>query len=72
MLDWHGEREAKASLMEAVENVCRAGILTRDLGGTASTKDVTKAVCDEIERLGKWRRVGAGDVTQARQCSAWM
>jgi isocitrate/isopropylmalate dehydrogenase len=38
--------------MEAVENVCSAGILTRDLGGTANTKEVTKAVCKEIERLG--------------------
>lgn len=48
MLGWLGEEDAKAILIEAVENVCRAGILTRDLGGTAMTKDVTKAVCDEI------------------------
>jgi isocitrate/isopropylmalate dehydrogenase len=53
MLGWLGEEGAKTRLMEAVENVCRAGILTRDLGGTASTKDVTKAVCEEIERLEK-------------------
>jgi isocitrate/isopropylmalate dehydrogenase len=53
MLGWLGEEDAKAILMEAVENVCRAGILTRDLGGTTMTKDVTKAVCDEIERLEK-------------------
>lgn len=53
MLAWLGEEDAKKRLMEAVENVCRAGILTRDLGGTANTKDVTKEVCDEIEHLGK-------------------
>jgi len=52
MLEWLGEQEAHVRLMEAVENVCRAGILTRDLGGSASTKEVTKAVCDEISRLG--------------------
>ncbi|PMD32812.1 tartrate dehydrogenase/decarboxylase ttuC [Hyaloscypha variabilis F] len=53
MLEWLGEQDAKERLMEAVENVCQAGILTKDLGGTATTKDVTKAVCDEIARLGK-------------------
>lgn len=49
---WLGEDEAKVLLMKAVENVCEKGILTKDLGGTAMTKDVTKAVCEEIERLG--------------------
>ncbi len=53
MLEWLGEQDAKERLMEAVENVCQVGILTKDLGGTATTKDVTKAVCDEIARLGK-------------------
>jgi len=52
MLRWLGEEGAADRLMEAIENVCSAGILTRDLGGTANTMDVTKAVCDEIERLG--------------------
>jgi isocitrate/isopropylmalate dehydrogenase len=52
MLGWLGEEGAKARLMEAVKNVCSAGILTKDLGGTANTKDVTRAVCEEIERLG--------------------
>lgn len=37
--------------MKAVENVCERGIMTKDLGGTAMTKDVTRAVCEEIERL---------------------
>lgn len=49
---WLGEEDAKNLLMKAVENVCEKGILTKDLGGTAMTKDVTKAVCDEIESLG--------------------
>ncbi|CZR50318.1 probable isocitrate/isopropylmalate dehydrogenase [Phialocephala subalpina] len=51
MLGWLGEEDAKELLMKAVEGVCEAGILTKDLGGAAMTKDVTKAVCEEIERL---------------------
>ena len=53
MLSWIGEEEAKDLLMKAVENVCANGITTRDLGGTANTKEVTQAVCKEIKRLGK-------------------
>jgi isocitrate/isopropylmalate dehydrogenase len=53
MLGWLGEQDAKEKLMACVERVCENGVLTRDLGGTAYTKDVTKAVCDEIEKLGR-------------------
>ncbi|TID19459.1 tartrate dehydrogenase/decarboxylase ttuC [Venturia nashicola] len=54
MLAWLGEEDASRSLLECVENVCEQGILTKDLGGTAKTKDVTEAVCREIEsKLGK-------------------
>ncbi|MDC9836335.1 tartrate dehydrogenase [Rhizobium binxianense] len=48
MLDHLGEQEASARLMRAVEAVTGAGILTPDVGGTATTKDVTDAVCDAI------------------------
>ncbi|EJT01907.1 tartrate dehydrogenase [Rhizobium sp. CCGE 510] len=48
MLDHLGEQEAAARLMRAVEAVTGAGILTPDVGGTATTKDVTDAVCDAI------------------------
>ena len=51
MLAWIGEEDASKKLMICVENVCKAGILTRDLGGTANTKEVTQAVCDEIVKL---------------------
>jgi isocitrate/isopropylmalate dehydrogenase len=50
MLDWIGEKEAAGVLMEAVENVTGAGIMTKDLGGSAMTKDVTAAVIKEIEK----------------------
>jgi isocitrate/isopropylmalate dehydrogenase len=54
MLAWLGEEDASRQLLDCVEKVCEQGILTKDLGGSASTKDVTKAVCCEIEsRLGK-------------------
>src|SRR5262249_7352275 len=48
MLDHLGEKDASARLMRAVEQVTGAGILTPDVGGTATTKDVTKAVIDAI------------------------
>jgi tartrate dehydrogenase/decarboxylase/D-malate dehydrogenase len=48
MLEHLGEPAAAAALMAAVEQVCEAGILTPDLGGTATTRDVTRAVCEAI------------------------
>jgi tartrate dehydrogenase len=51
MLGWLGEDHAKDKLMECVEKVCENGVLTKDLGGTATTKEVTSAVCREIEKL---------------------
>jgi tartrate dehydrogenase/decarboxylase/D-malate dehydrogenase len=48
MLDHLGEQDAAARLMRAVEAVCRDGVLTRDLGGTAATGAVGDAV---VERL---------------------
>jgi tartrate dehydrogenase len=52
MLGWLGESEAKDTLMLAIENVCSAGVLTADLGGSANTKEVTQAICKELEKLG--------------------
>ncbi|MDP4990610.1 MAG: tartrate dehydrogenase [Marivita lacus] len=48
MLDHLGEHDASARLMRAVEKVCADGILTPDVGGNATTKEVTEAVCDAI------------------------
>lgn len=50
MLKWLGESDAGDRLLEIVETVCENGIMTRDLGGSATTDEVTKAVCAEIER----------------------
>ena len=48
MLDHLGEPAASAMLMRAVEHVCAAGLLTPDLGGKATTKEVTQGVIDAI------------------------
>ena len=48
MLEHLGEKAAASMLMVAVEQVCAAGVLTPDLGGTATTKEVTRAVCAAI------------------------
>ena len=48
MLDHLGESEAAARLMDAIDQVSAAGILTPDVGGTATTADVTRAVIEAI------------------------
>jgi isocitrate/isopropylmalate dehydrogenase len=58
MLKWLGEEKAGDALLEAVENVCERGVMTKDLGGSATTLEVTNAVCDEIQNtLGKKSQV---------------
>jgi tartrate dehydrogenase/decarboxylase/D-malate dehydrogenase len=51
MLDHLGEREAAAALMTAIEQVCAAGVLTPDLGGKATTKEVTAAMLAAIRGI---------------------
>lgn len=54
MLAWLGEEDASLKLMECVESVCASGVVTQDLGGSATTKEVTAAVVAEIKKtLGK-------------------
>ncbi|HEX6971336.1 MAG TPA: tartrate dehydrogenase [Limnochordia bacterium] len=50
MLDHLGHPEAAQDVMAALEAVLRAGVKTPDLGGTASTQQVTEAVCRALER----------------------
>ena len=50
MVRWLGHEAAAESLLACVENVCEAGVKTPDLGGNATTKEVTHAVCRELER----------------------
>ena len=48
MLDHLGEADASKRLMRAVEAVTADGILTPDVGGKATTQEVTDAVCEAI------------------------
>ncbi|KAF2450209.1 tartrate dehydrogenase [Karstenula rhodostoma CBS 690.94] len=50
MVRWLGEEKAADTLMKAVEEVTKAGVKTKDLGGSENTKSVTEAVCREIEK----------------------
>ncbi|QEU06853.1 tartrate dehydrogenase [Paracoccus yeei] len=48
MLEHLGEGDAAKRLMTAVEQVCADGVLTPDVGGDATTQQVTDAVCAAI------------------------
>ena len=48
MLEHLGEADAARRLMTAVEQVCADGVMTPDVGGTATTQQVTDAVCAAI------------------------
>jgi tartrate dehydrogenase/decarboxylase / D-malate dehydrogenase len=48
MLEHLGEADAAARLMRAVEDVCREGPRTRDIGGGASTSEVGDAVAQLV------------------------
>jgi tartrate dehydrogenase/decarboxylase/D-malate dehydrogenase len=48
MLEHLGEKEAAARLMRALEQVCAAGIMTPDVGGKATTRQVTQAMIAAI------------------------
>lgn len=57
MLEHLGETVAAQCVMAAIEQVTAdTSLHTRDLGGTATTRDVTQAVC--------------GHVTAAQKCKA--
>ncbi len=48
MLEHLGEKEAASRLISAVERVTASKLHTPDLGGNATTREVTSAVCDAI------------------------
>jgi tartrate dehydrogenase/decarboxylase/D-malate dehydrogenase len=48
MLETLGEGDAARRLMRALEDVCREGPRTRDIGGDASTSDVGGAVATRL------------------------
>jgi tartrate dehydrogenase/decarboxylase/D-malate dehydrogenase len=48
MLDQLGEADAAGRLMRAIEDACRNGICTRDVGGSASTTEVGDAIAQSL------------------------
>jgi len=48
LLEHLGERRAAARLMAAIEQVTAQHVFTPDLGGKATTRDVTEAVCAAV------------------------
>ncbi len=50
MLDHLGQPEAAASVVRAIEHVVQNGPRTRDLGGTATTVEVGRAIADAVEQ----------------------
>jgi tartrate dehydrogenase/decarboxylase/D-malate dehydrogenase len=52
MLEHLGEADAAVRLMKAVETVTASGLQTPDLGGKATTAEVTRAVCDCFSKAG--------------------
>jgi tartrate dehydrogenase/decarboxylase/D-malate dehydrogenase len=51
MLDHLGQHAAAGALIDGFETALAAGIRTRDLGGTASTDEFTKAVLHELDHI---------------------
>ena len=49
MLRQLGEADAAQRLWQAIEDVCRDGIRTRDVGGSASTVEVGDAIVERLE-----------------------
>ena len=49
MLDFLGQQQAADDLIQAIESVTGNGILTRDLGGKAGTREVTDQVLAAIK-----------------------
>jgi len=51
MLEHLGESGAAARLMGAIESITKTRVFTPDLGGNATTAEVTRALCKAIETL---------------------
>ncbi len=51
LLDHLGHRAAATALFDAIAAALASGVTTRDIGGTASTDDVTRAVLDALPAI---------------------
>ena len=48
MLEHFGLHDEAKTIQRAIETTCARGVLTRDVGGTASTEDVTAALISHL------------------------
>ncbi len=51
MLEHLGEREAAQALIRALEDACRSGLRTSDVGGSATTAEAGNAVAERVAAL---------------------
>jgi len=52
LLQHLGENDAAERVMDAIEQAtANRALHTRDLGGTATTADVTNAICDALTKV---------------------
>ena len=51
MLEHLGHAEAAAAVVAAIETVLRTGPRTRDLGGSASTQEVARAIAEQVRTI---------------------
>lgn len=49
MLDHFGYTELGSKLLQAIEDTFREGIMTSDIGGSASTDEVAKSILDKLQ-----------------------
>lgn len=55
LLSHMGDHESAALVDQAIQDTLLKGIMTRDLGGTAGTRDFSRAVREELGRLARGR-----------------
>ena len=55
LLSHVGDHESAALVDQAIQHTLMKGIMTRDLGGTAGTRDFSRAVREELGRLARGR-----------------
>jgi tartrate dehydrogenase/decarboxylase/D-malate dehydrogenase len=48
MLEHLGEQDAASAMVKAIEKVLESGPKTRDIGGSASTEEVGKAIAAAV------------------------
>ncbi|BDG37793.1 hypothetical protein PcaKH15_36990 [Parageobacillus caldoxylosilyticus] len=51
MLDYFGEEEMGNVLLKTIEDVTADGVKTPDIGGKATTREVTEEICRRLKQL---------------------